>query len=225
MDFTHHTSLFHSPFLLYECDEFTKEFYRRNFGVTDFGPVDITEPLPAAPVVAIPSHTGIGQPEDALQSCIALVPKPPKKDYLKLFEFGNQVLRFLGKFVNPKPEDVTRRFIISFHLANDNISIYEPPQRNTGILGGKFLDARKIPLPGCNPSNPVYYSTRNLAIGNTIEVNRFKFLLEDADDYVRSFIESHQELFSPDALKTTGKLPAAPGSAKYESCLVLPFFC
>lgn len=28
-------------FLIYDCDEFTKSFYRENFNVTDFTPVDI----------------------------------------------------------------------------------------------------------------------------------------------------------------------------------------
>ena len=33
-------------FLLQDCDEFTKEFYRINFGVQDFTPVDATKKLP-----------------------------------------------------------------------------------------------------------------------------------------------------------------------------------
>ena len=28
-------------FLLYDCDEFTKAYYRTNFGITDFTPYDI----------------------------------------------------------------------------------------------------------------------------------------------------------------------------------------
>ena len=38
-----------SPFFVYDCDEFTKEFYRRNFGETDFTPIDVSEPIPTPP--------------------------------------------------------------------------------------------------------------------------------------------------------------------------------
>ncbi len=82
----------------------------------------------------VPPHIGIGTAEDSIQSCIAVVPKPPKTDYSNLFEFGNKTLRFAARFEKPNPEDVTRRFIISYHLANDQVSIYEPPQRNTGTI-------------------------------------------------------------------------------------------
>jgi hypothetical protein len=41
------------------------------------------------------------------------------------------------------PEDLDRRFIISFYLADDTISIYEPAQKNSGIIPGKFLHRNK----------------------------------------------------------------------------------
>lgn len=30
-------------FLLYQCDEFTKNYYREKFGITEFNPVEVTE--------------------------------------------------------------------------------------------------------------------------------------------------------------------------------------
>lgn len=30
-------------FLLYQCDEFTKDYYRGKFGITEFAPVEVTE--------------------------------------------------------------------------------------------------------------------------------------------------------------------------------------
>lgn len=37
-----------------------------------------------------------------------------------------------------------RRFVLSYFLADDTLSIFEPPQRNTGITGGKYLERSKV---------------------------------------------------------------------------------
>ena len=36
-------------FLLYDCDQFTKEYYAEKFGVNDFPPVEVTERKGEAP--------------------------------------------------------------------------------------------------------------------------------------------------------------------------------
>ncbi|CAK0799621.1 unnamed protein product, partial [Prorocentrum cordatum] len=45
-----------------------------------------------------------------------------------------------AKFANPKVEDVDRVFVVSFYRMDDQLSIHEPPQRNMGIMTGKFLE-------------------------------------------------------------------------------------
>lgn len=37
-------------FLLHDCDEFTKSYFRKTFGITDFNPVDVKGP-PREPLV------------------------------------------------------------------------------------------------------------------------------------------------------------------------------
>lgn len=34
--------------------------------------------------------------------------------------------------------------MLSYFLADDTLSIFEPPQRNTGITGGKYLERSKV---------------------------------------------------------------------------------
>ena len=42
------------------------------------------------------------------------------------------VLRFIAKIETNRPVDQDRKFIIFYHLSDDTMSIYEPPQRNSG---------------------------------------------------------------------------------------------
>ena len=81
----------HSHFLLYDCDEFTKEFYRRNFNIQDFTPLDVVDAATARAAPKMPPHTGFGSHEDSMQSVLALQPKPPRGDINKLLAYDNQV--------------------------------------------------------------------------------------------------------------------------------------
>ena len=40
-------------FLLYDCDNFTRAFYWKNFNITDFTPVDISQPRERLPKMVI----------------------------------------------------------------------------------------------------------------------------------------------------------------------------
>ena len=86
--------------------------------------------------------------------------------------------------------DAHRRFIISFFLSDDTISVFEPPQRNSGVLGGKFLERMRAPLPGqgkfkVEPTK--YYSSTDLYIGAKIIINKTSFIIVGADDYGNTF--------------------------------------
>ncbi|KAF1371831.1 hypothetical protein PFLUV_G00273450 [Perca fluviatilis] len=63
------------------------------------------------------------------------------------------------------------------------ISIYEKPGRNSGIIGGHFLEKTRIPKPGSTLDNPEFYSPADFAIGATVEVFSRRFVLTDADHY------------------------------------------
>ena len=44
----------------------------------------------------------------------------------------SNVLRFEARFETTRPIDIDRRFIISYFLSDDTLSVFEPPQRNSG---------------------------------------------------------------------------------------------
>jgi hypothetical protein len=177
-------------------------------------PIDVTEPAQALPVAELPPHTGIGSPEDSLQNCLKLVPKPAKKDpyrWAKLVRWhgrqwqpalssgasqaaGGNIACNVGIFCQlclelaslpvaiPPPEpsllsaslqdnvvlryeavlgpagaagaqqaqqrlaaiDRERRFVVSFYMADQTLSVYEPVVPNSGLQGGKFLERARV---------------------------------------------------------------------------------
>ena len=61
------------------------------------------------PYQEIPPYNGFGSLEDSLQSCLSLVPQPPKKDFIRMLENDNKVLRYEATLV--------RHTSIFFYLA------------------------------------------------------------------------------------------------------------
>merc|ERR1712151_1075397 len=121
--------------------------------------------------------------DDSMASVTHLIPKPPQKDFNKLFVHDGKILRFKAKFADPKPEDVDRVFVISFHLEDDTLSIHEPPQRNLGIVTGKFLE-KAVHL---NMTTGNLFTAEDLYPGAIISVHGRKFELLDCDEFTRRY--------------------------------------
>ncbi|XP_063070082.1 EF-hand domain-containing family member C2 [Engraulis encrasicolus] len=188
---------------LCDCDNFTKEFYRTKYGIEDFTPVQYkAAPVPKPPR-PVPPYNGFGSEEDSLCSCQGLLPKPPQKDFKKLMEKDRQglesnVLRFVAKMETENPVDMERVFILSFYLSDDTIAVFEPTQRNTGVLGGKFLERGRVKKPGqelFKSSVSEYFTAQDLYVGARLLLNNQPFQLVDADEYALSYMEQHAEEF------------------------------
>ncbi|XP_026197308.1 EF-hand domain-containing protein 1 [Anabas testudineus] len=180
-------------FQLYDCDGFTKEYFQRNHPDIEMKPTEIPKEVDTlqGKEMEVPHYNGFGSLEDSLQNCLSLIPKPPKKNVLKMLENDHRVLRYSARLESLNPEDECRRFILSYFLSNDMISIYEKPTRNSGIIGGKFLEKTRIPKPNSTVQHPEYYSPADFAIGATVEVFSHRFVLTDADQYVLTYLESN----------------------------------
>ncbi|VDP98987.1 unnamed protein product [Trichobilharzia regenti] len=100
-----------------------------------------------------------------------------------------------------RPEDASRRFILSYWLADDMISIFETPVRNSGFIGGTFLKKARVAKPGSTIDNPVYYGPADFSLGSKIDVFGTRFIITDADEYVVKFLEANRDQF-PDELIT-----------------------
>ncbi|KAJ1499915.1 EF-hand domain-containing member C2 [Coelomomyces lativittatus] len=189
-------NFFGRPFLFCDCDEFTKSYYRERYDLHDFTPIPYDSIyiedalLPAQPISFItPEYNGWGSEDDSLGNCLSLIPKPPKRDLHREQEFGNTILRFAGILNTHRPEDRERRFVISFHLSDNTVQVFEPHRRNTGILGGKFLERSKVKV------GRRYLSTNDFYIGAELNLSAFPFILVGADEFALRFMDEHTELF------------------------------
>merc|ERR1719428_1277893 len=173
-----------SPFFIYDADDFTRQYYKDALGQELEAKMEVRLPERAVPRPPTPPYTGYGSWDDSMSSVLHLIPKVPKKDFHKLYNNDGKILRFTGKFVNPSPEDVDRRFVFNFHVFDDTLSIHEPPQRNLGIVTGKFLE-KGVHL---NQKTGKLFEPADLMPGQVVQVFNHEFEAMDMDEYTRKFL-------------------------------------
>lgn len=179
-------TVFSKELLLYAADKFTTEWFQANRGI-DLTPIEVDDPPAPEPMMEVPPHNGIGDPNDSLQNVLHLIAKPPKKDFVKFMQCDRKILRFEAHMVTDKPEDVDRLFIIAVYLADDTVAVYEPPMRNSGIIGGKFLERGKALVPGTDQ----YYMPPDFFVGATVCIYSQAFKIHKCDQYTLNFMEAN----------------------------------
>jgi hypothetical protein len=179
---------------LYDCDEFTRCWYQENMGYTaeelrSRGPPQ--REVRKSVKIDIPPPSLIGSDEDTIRNCLSLHPKPPPKDEVKLITRMHDVLRFRARMITRNTVDATRAFIVTFYLSDDTVQIYEPPVRNSGIIGGKFLQRMRIK----NPETGDYFRASDLEVGRIVTLNKQRFQLMEATEYAMPYMEADPETF------------------------------
>ncbi|KAG7508314.1 hypothetical protein JOB18_009657 [Solea senegalensis] len=189
-------TLWSKNFFLYDCNAFTREYYQYNYPRMKMTPIEmpmavIKEVHPdRKKLPEIPPYNGYGSLEDSLQNCLCLIPKPPRKNVLKMLENDHKVLHYSARLDSQYLEDHGRCFLLSYHLSTDTISIFEWPIPNSGIISGKFLKKTRILKPDSTMEKPEYYSPADFAIGATIEIFSHHFVLTNAARFVLTYLES-----------------------------------
>jgi Ca2+-binding EF-hand superfamily protein len=178
--------------LLYDCDQRTHDWYYANLGWDQkSGKVDISEPLPVKRELPVPPPTGFGSEEDSLQSWKYLIPKVKKVDLQKLKSATGMTLKFMARMVASNPIDAGRVCRITWYLDDDTLAVYEPPQRNSGVLGGSFARRDKYK----NVDTGEYFKASDFYVGATVTINCHKMLIESADDYSIKHMEGASRLW------------------------------
>lgn len=185
-------------FFIHACDEFTRDYYQKVHGVELVDVPFVYEEKWERPKMPVPPHTGwaaIGSEEDSLNSMQHLVPKPPKKDMKKLMDKDGVILRFLARFETEAEEDTGRQFVIKFYCANDTIAVFEPPLKNSGLVGGKFIERTTLRKAGTQKEDGTweFWLQGDFYTGAVVELNGWRFVIYQADEYTLSYMEAHPE--------------------------------
>ncbi|XP_076749581.1 EF-hand domain-containing family member C2 [Xylocopa sonorina] len=190
-----------------DMDPFTKEYYRKKYGLDDFTPVE--RPRKSNEICAkvekyIPPYNGFGSYEDSLGNCIHMMPKAPKTDIVKFLDYDKQgfdsrVLRFRAKMISDIPENQDRQFIVRVFLMDDTISIFELARRNSGFRRCLFQKRMPVMLPNQEifvSKKPDYYQPKDFYIGARLNLNDFIFEITSADVYALRYMELHCDKFT-----------------------------
>lgn len=179
-----------NKFFVYDADDFTRAYFRHELH-TELAPrVDVRLPERAVPRATTPPYTGYGSWDDSMSSVTHLIPKVPQRDTDKLAKYSGMVLRFKARFNHPKPEDSERVFVISFFLQDDCMSIHEPPQRNLGIVTGRFLE-KGVHM---NQVTGAIVKAEDIMPGNVLKVYNHEFEVLDMDEYTRKLCADPENL-------------------------------
>lgn len=169
-------------------DDYTRQYFAEKFN-KNFDISSIQMPPPREPTEKqIPPYNGFGNEQDTLGYIYRLIPKKPTRDFFKAVDNDKKILRFVAKFNTKVPEDIDRRLIISYYLADDTISVYEPAIRNSGILEGPFL--RRGQYKNVDKNNELITPT-DMPIGGDIKINGYSYHLESCDEYTATYLSGH----------------------------------
>jgi len=187
-----YVNVYRRKIMLIAADPFTRNFYKE---MDMDQPPDIDDQFTVAPPEIprnqIPEHSGFGSERDSLASCGALVPKPPKTEFDKQgVNLDSTVLLFAARMDTDRYDDKDRKFVIMFYVATNEIQVREPPIRNSGVVGGKFLSKRQLKRPdGTNfEASDFYAGAKVNFLSNT-------FIVDDVDEKTLRYMDNNVDKF------------------------------
>ncbi|CAG9863142.1 unnamed protein product [Phyllotreta striolata] len=197
--------------LLVDCDQFTKEYYAKKYGISEFTPIAIpyVKKEEKFKIRTLPPWNGWGSHEDSAQNCKSVVPKAPLKDFKKMLEydkkgFDSHCLRFKAKMKSDNPEHCRRTFIIFVYLCDDTIAIFEVPSKHSGFPKSCFLKKTTVLLPNqkyFSSEPPLKLTSERMFVGATVLIFTWEFILIDADEYCLRYMERYSNKYPKSNVK------------------------
>jgi len=132
-----------------------------------------------------------GSEESSLQSCLSLHPAVPKQDAEKVKSNQSSSLKFSADLISDRPEDFGRRYIVSFFLYDETVSVFEEGRKNSGIVPGKFLKRKLL-----KNSKGEYFKPTDFFVGASLVINNHRFVLTDLDAFTLNYAINRPEIFA-----------------------------
>jgi len=163
-----------------DADSTTRDFFNQNYDSLDL-PVELPEPVVHIHQREIPPPTGYGSEEDSLRSCSGPLLSGPSKQKK---QGESKTLSFLASILSGGPDDIDRRFVVTYYLQDETLKVHEPPVRNSGFVGGVFLSRR--PVKNAN-GDPI--SEDQLYLGSKLQILKHMFLLIESNEGTLRWME------------------------------------
>lgn len=169
--------------LIHDYNQYTREYLAKTFGITEYKPIPGAIPPPFVPPGAV--HRELTTAELGAQ-------KEKKIQEIRRRRFENSSVKFLASLDNGIYEDEIRRFVVTVYPADNTVSIYEPIIRNSGIVGGKFLNRQQV----MHQDGKLPYRPDEFYVGARLLLNAHPFLFLATNDYSLDYMEINMEDFS-----------------------------
>ncbi|XXQ35276.1 DM10 domain-containing protein [Plasmodiophora brassicae] len=166
---------------LLRADRFTKDYYKATFGLSDADLADLVVGASGSHQAQAPKPTtslSKSQVETAASSEASSFSLQFGSPARKRRSPGFQ-MRFLASLSSSSTYDVDRRFVVTFDIGTDELSVYETVQANSGFTGGKMMEKSSARI---NPTTGQPFVAGDMQVGASIVVNGFRFHLLQADD-------------------------------------------
>ena len=184
-----------------DYDAYTREHMKQTFGITAYRPIESLGSCgkTSKPVFHdVPPYNGFGDEEDSLRSCRTLDHRASKRDTTKWDKYGESVVKFSLKLDSTSPTDTIREFVLSCFLADSTIAIFEPAKRNSGIVGGKFLQRQKVK----NADTGTSFMAADFFVGRKVIIHGFTFIVLATDERSLALMEAHSSDFAKSNVNT-----------------------
>ncbi|VDL61617.1 unnamed protein product [Hymenolepis diminuta] len=189
-------------FLICDCDEFTKEYFRKKYNIETLDPIS---PLRAKQRCTAkqknPPCNGRSSDEDSLANNKSLMSASSGRCDEWSSNQGkseSDILHFMARIIDRDGETEARKVILSCFPCDNTFMVYESPVPNSGFKGGKFMERCKVMKPGQSVARtevPKYYSPSDVYIGAQLIIQGSAFEIYSADEHTLMFMENHPSEF------------------------------